>query len=120
MRIADFPFLIGEVDSGNGESDEVRLLLHASCIARFANALRKSKENPPIIISAIYFDGAMKARWHKVYQADPSQHVVSLSIPFKDPVGNTERCAGQLLYGYFRPCATGGSIQVPSYIIQLP
>jgi len=82
IQIANFPFLIGNVDSGSGESDEVRLLLHASCIVRFANYLRKSQESTPIVISAIYFDGGMKARWHKVYQTNPSQHTVSLSILF--------------------------------------
>ena len=82
IRIAEFPFLIGEVDSGAGGSDEVRLLLHASCIVRFANHPRKSQESSPIVISAIYFDGGMKARWHKVYQANPSQHTVGLCILF--------------------------------------
>lgn len=101
MRIADFPFLLGEVDSGAGGSDEVRLLLHASCIVRFANHLRKSKESHSIVVSAIYFDGAMKAKWHKVYQTNPSEREVSLSILFKYPVGNAELCAGHLLHGYF-------------------
>jgi len=59
LRIADLLLLIGQ--TGVGVSDEIKLLLRASCVIRFANRFRKNQESRPIIISALYFDEGMTA-----------------------------------------------------------
>jgi hypothetical protein len=43
------------------------MLFQAACLARFGNALFLPSRRP-FIISAIYIDSSLTAKWHLVYQ----------------------------------------------------
>jgi serine/threonine protein kinase len=68
MRIRDFPHILLEVNSQGNESDKYRMLLQASCLARFGNKLRASTSTGPIVIMAIYIDKGFSASQYLVYQ----------------------------------------------------
>ncbi|CAG8686014.1 3542_t:CDS:2, partial [Acaulospora colombiana] len=67
LCINRFPHLILEIISDSSQSDYYRMLLQAACLARLGNKLRKEKTNP-FIVSAIYVDSQLVAKWCLVYQ----------------------------------------------------
>ena len=79
LRINKFPHLLLEVISDSGQSDCNRMLLQAACLARLGNALRKDPKRP-FIVSAIYIDEELHAKWHLVYQPVTSNTAVRLIL----------------------------------------
>ena len=67
LQINKTPHLLLEITSDPAESDCNRMLLQAACLARLGNAPRKVPEHP-FIVSAIYIDNGLSAKWHFVYQ----------------------------------------------------
>ena len=81
LRINNLPHLILEVISDSAESDRFRMLLQAYCLARLGNALRKMpKVGDPFIVSAIYIDDALCAKWYYMYQLDGENAPVGLVL----------------------------------------
>lgn len=67
--INGFPHLVREVISDQDQSGRNRVLPQAACLARFGNALRREEDMArSSIVSAIYIDDELRARWHLVYQ----------------------------------------------------
>jgi hypothetical protein len=77
LRINGFLHLILEVISESNESDCCRMLLQAACLTRLGNALNKERKHP-FIVSAIYIDDKLRARWYFMYQPDPRNTAVRL------------------------------------------
>ena len=74
LRINKFPHLVLELNSDSSESDRIRMLLQAACLARLGDALSPSVA-PPFIVSAVYIDEYQSAKWHFVYQPRGSNTV---------------------------------------------
>jgi len=74
LRINKIPHLLLEIVSDATESDCRRMLLQAACLARLGNVLGKHPEHP-FIVSAIYVDLTLSAKWHFVYQPHTSDTV---------------------------------------------
>src|SRR5260370_8898058 len=70
LCINNFPHLVLEVVSDQAQWDCNRMLLQAACLARLGNALRPHS-NSPFIVSAIYVNDQLHAKWHFVYQPNP-------------------------------------------------
>jgi len=79
LCISRFPHLVLELISDPSQSDRIRMLLQAACLARLGNALRPGSARP-FIVSAIYIDDAQHAKWHLVYQPDVSNAAVGLIL----------------------------------------
>ena len=79
LRINNFPHLLLEVISDQAQSDCNRMLLQAACLARLGGALRRDAANP-FIVSAIYIDDELCAKWHFVYQPLTSDAAVRLIL----------------------------------------
>ena len=62
-----FIHLVLEAISQPNESDCCRMLLQAACLTRLGNALNQEREYP-FIVSAIYIDDELRARWYLMYQ----------------------------------------------------
>jgi hypothetical protein len=81
LRINKFPHLILEVISDQGQSDRNRMLLQGACLARLGNALRRDPAvSGPFIVSAIYIDNQLHAKWHLMYQPSVSDTTVRLFL----------------------------------------
>jgi hypothetical protein len=81
LHINKFPHLVLEVISDSAESDRNRMLLQAACLARLGNALRQgSTVADPFIVSAIYIDNQLDAKWYLVYQPDVLDTTVGLFL----------------------------------------
>jgi hypothetical protein len=74
LRINKFPHLVLEIISIDSQSDCNRMLLQAACLARLGNALRVDKAGP-FIVSAIYINDELCAKWYFVYQPLTSRQV---------------------------------------------
>ena len=70
LRINKFPHLVLELISDQTHSDKIRMLLQAACLARVGKALSKDPERP-VIVSAIYIDEHLCAKWHFVFVYQP-------------------------------------------------
>jgi len=83
LSIQDLPFILLEVVSDeNRESDRYRMLIQASCIARFANTT-SNPTTDPFVVMAIFFNKTSFDRY-LVYQPDKSATAVCtthLSLP---------------------------------------
>ncbi len=79
MCIKGFPHLLLEVNSHEDESDRIRMLLQASCIARIGNWLRDSASGKPVVIMAVYVDEHFKARQYLLCQPDIESTKVALN-----------------------------------------
>lgn len=97
LRIAGFPHLLLEVISHENETDRIRMLLQASCLARFGNSLRKPSCSNPLIISAIYINKDLQADWYHVYQQNPPAPEVTILL---DREGDAELLAGQICHDH--------------------
>ena len=71
LCINHFPHLILEIVSEGNQSDRVRLLLQAACLARLGNKLGQNSKSP-LIISAIYINNDLAAEWNFVHQSQAS------------------------------------------------
>jgi hypothetical protein len=65
--------LLEVVSDEHSESDRYRMLIQASCVARFANTFRKP-DTPPFVVMAIYFNKISFDRY-LVYQPDIDRRV---------------------------------------------
>jgi hypothetical protein len=79
LSINGFPHLVLEIMSRENQSDRNRMLLQAACLARLGNALRPDAVHP-FIVSAIYIDEELRAKWHLVFQPDRSNDAVRLIL----------------------------------------
>jgi hypothetical protein len=80
LCINKIPHLVLEIISTSAQTDCNRMLLQAACLARLGNALRWHLVPTPFIVSAIYIDDQLRARWYLVYQPSPSGTAVGLIL----------------------------------------
>ena len=78
LCIGQFPHLLLEVYSGHTESDCIRMLLQAGCLAQLGHAL--SQSSTVFIISAIYITNDFKAEWYFVYKPQAEETTVGLIL----------------------------------------
>jgi hypothetical protein len=80
LCINRFPHLILEIISDQAQSDCTRMLLQAACLARLGNALKQDPGADPFIVSAIYIDDQLHAKWYLIYQPKVSDTAVGLFL----------------------------------------
>lgn len=75
----NFPHLVLDTISNSTQSDRIRMLLQVGCLARLGKVLCRSSA-PPFIVSGIYIDDDLLAKWYLVYQPRADNDTVRLTL----------------------------------------